>query len=152
MTRRRDTSTIDLFRDYQPKSVVARFAPEEVRAANCAARIAKAVSAALKKNGRSRATIAQLMSEYLGETVTDQMLNAYASQANERHNIPTHRLIALAVVTGDIRVINAMLQDTSFIAIDARFEALIRRELAREARDKLDREAASADAEWKASR
>ena len=82
----------------------------------------------------------------------EQMLDAYASQAREKHNIPTHRLVALAVVTGDIRLINALIADTNFIAVEARFESLIRRELAREARDRLDREINSADAQWKASR
>lgn len=152
MVRRRDTDTIDMFRDFTPKSVVARFAPEQVRAAKCSARVALAVAACLKECGRSRDVIAHLMSDYLGETVTGAMLDAYASQAREKHNIPTHRLIALAVVTGDIRLINALLADTSFIAVDGRFEALIRRELAREAVAKLEREATTADAEWRAKR
>ncbi|MGD9769522.1 MAG: hypothetical protein AB7U62_17950 [Pseudolabrys sp.] len=150
--KRRDDKTIDLFKDYTPKPVVARFAPEQVRAATCAARVAMAVSATLKDCGRSRDAIAQLMSEYLGETITSEQLYAYTSPARDKHNISTPRLVALAVVTKDVRLFNALLDGTGFIAVDARFETLIRRELAREARDKLDREITNADAEWKANR
>ncbi|MEX0753226.1 MAG: hypothetical protein WD073_09925 [Xanthobacteraceae bacterium] len=152
MSKRRDTATADLFRDFEPKPAVARYAPERVRAATCTARLARAVSETLKDCGHSRDVVAYRISEYLGERVSTDMLHAYSSTAKEKHSIPAHRLVALAVVTGDTRLANALLADTGMIAVDARFEALIRREMAREARDRLDREIAAADAQWRAGR
>ena len=152
MTRRRDSSTPDLFRDFTPPPVVARYEAERVRAATMSMRLARAVSEALRNCGRSRDVIAHLMSEWLGEPVSAAMLDAYASAARDKHNIPAHRLIALAAVTRDARLINALLADTGLIAVDEKYEALIRREMAKEARERLDREIAAADATWRAGR
>jgi hypothetical protein len=148
----RDAATLDLFEDYEPRAVVARFDESLVRAANQRARVSRAIAAALRDGAFERAAVAEEMSAYLGERVSEAMLNRYASQGAEDHAIPAHRLIALAVITGDARVINAMLADTGLIAIDQKFEALIRRERAREAADRMTREAARADAEWRAKR
>lgn len=149
----RDTHTLDLFREFKPKPVVERFPEERVRGATHAARIARAVSEALKECGRSRDAVAQAMSEYLGEPVSRAMLDAYASPARASHAIPAHRLLALAVVTGAAKpLINALAADAGLIAIEAGYEALIRREMAREAAERLTREAAAADAQWKAGR
>lgn len=151
MKRAADSATPDLFRDYTPAPVVQRFSQERVRAARTSTRIARAVAEAIKQSKLSRAQIAEAMSGD-GETVSTAVLNQYSSTANDRHNIPAHRLVALAVVTGDVRLLNAALEATPFVAVDARFEPLIRRELAKEAREKLDREIGAADAQWRAGR
>jgi hypothetical protein len=150
--RKRDTATPDLFRDYVVPTVVERFAPERMRAATVTMRVARAIAEALKNDGRSRADIAREMSTYLGDTVTEAMLNQYASPSNDKHNIPAHRLLALLAVTGDARLINALLEDAGLIAVSAKYEVLIRRELAKEARERLDREIAATDAQWRAGR
>lgn len=152
MTRRRDSETPDLFRDFTPAPVVERFSPERVRAARASSRIARAVAEAIKQSRKSRADVAKAMSEYLGENISAAMLDQYTSTANETNNIPAHRLVALLAVTGDVRVINAALQDSPFVAIDARYEPLIRREMLKEAGDRIAREQATADAQWRASR
>jgi hypothetical protein len=152
MTRRRDPETPDLFRDFTPAPVVMRFSPERVRAARASARISRAVAEAIKQSRRSRGQIALAMSAYLGEDVSAAMLDQYTSTANDKNNIPAHRLIALLAVTGDARVINAALHDTSLVAVDAKFEPLIRREMAKEARDRLDREISAADAQWRVNK
>jgi hypothetical protein len=152
MTRRRDVATPDLFQAFVPAPVVERFSAERVRAASCSARIARAVAEAIKQSHKSRADVANEMSVCLGEEISVAMLDQYTSTANEKNNIPAHRLVALLAVTGDVRVINAALQDTTFVAVDAKFEPLIRREMAKEARDRLDREIAAADAQWKVSK
>lgn len=152
MTRRRDSATPDLFQDYAPAPVVERFAPERVKAARASARIARAVAESIKLSRRPRHDIAKDMSDYLGEEVSVAMLDQYTSTANEKNNIPAHRLVALLAVTADIRIVNAALHDTGFVAIDARYEPLIRREMLKEARDRLDREQAAADAQWRASK
>lgn len=152
MSRKRDTATPDLFRDYVVPDVVARFEPERMRAATVAMRVARAISEALKNDGRPRAAIANEMTAYLGDTVTEQMLHQYAAPSNERHTIPVHRLLALYAVTGDARLINAVLADSGLIAVADKYEVLIRRELAKEARERLDREIAATDAQWRAGR
>ena len=152
MKRARDSGTVDMFSEYAPPEVVERFAPERVRAAKCSARIARAAAEAIRESKHARDVIAQLMADYLGEHISVAMLDQYTSTANEKNNIPAHRLIALFVVTRDVRLINALLADTDVVAISARYEALIRREMAREARDRLDREIHAADAEWRAGR
>ena len=45
-----------------------------------------------------------------------------------------------------------MLTDTDMIAVPAKYEALIRREVAKDVRDRLDREICAADTEWRARR
>ncbi len=152
MKRRRDPHTSDLFRDYTPAPVVARFEPERVRAVRMSARIKRAVAEAIKDCSHNRDSIAHLMSEQLGERITTAQLDQYTSTANENSNISAHRLIALFSVTRDVRLINALLQDSGFIAVDAKFEALIFREIAKEKRDQLDRDIAAADAQYKAGR
>ena len=159
MSRRRDPDTVDLFSEFTPAPVVERFSPERIRAAHAAARIARAVAEAIKESGLAapglppaRDQIAREMSDYLGESVTPAMLDQYSSTANEKNNIPAHRLVALLAVTGDARIVNAALHDTGFVAVDARYEPLIRREMLKEAGEKLAREQAAADVEWRAKR
>jgi len=147
---KRDLGTIDLFREYEPKPAVLRYAPERVRAATLGGQLARAIAETLRDQvTKSREALAAEMSEYLGERVTPAMLNQYASQANDKHNIPAHRLIALVVVTGDARLLNALLAEAGFVAVPEKYEALIRRELAKEAQAKLAREVEAADREWR---
>jgi hypothetical protein len=61
--------------------------------------IAASVSRALRDDDRSRESIALAMSELLGEEVTRWMLDAYASEARETHNISAGRFYALIAVT-----------------------------------------------------
>jgi hypothetical protein len=153
MAKRRDGSTLDLFRDFEPPAVVDRYAPERVRSYKVAGRIAAAVAETLKTCGRPRSEIARAMSDYLGERVSEAMLNQYAAPSAEGHTIPAHRLVALAVVTDDgSRLANALLADTGLIAVDGKYEALINRELADEAIEKLQRRRNAADAQWRSGR
>jgi hypothetical protein len=147
--RRRDTATIDLFREYEPTPVVRRFDDEEIKAWSAARRLARAISAAL--DGFKRDEIAAAMSEQLGETISKATLDAYASP-EKPHAIPAHRLAALVAATGDERLINALLGDLGLIAVPAKYEALLKRERARELKEKLEREEQAADAQWRASR
>lgn len=150
--KQRDTKTLDIFGAFTPEPVVERFPAERVRAASLPALVARAVSETLKDCGLPRAKVAADMSAFLDERVTEAMLNAYASAARESHNIPAHRLIALALVANDARLLNAVLEDADFIVVSAKYEPLIRREMAREARDRLDREIDANEAEWRARR
>ena len=152
MKRRRDLQTPDLFKDYQPPAVVSRFSPERIKAVRVSARIKRAVAEAIRDCGLGREVIAQQMSAQLGEPITPAQLDQYTSTANEKNNIPTHRFMALYGVTGDVRLINALLEGTGVIAVESKYEALIFREMAKEQREKLDSDIAAADAQWRGNR
>jgi hypothetical protein len=152
MKRRDDSGTLELFGDVAPRPVVARYDEQLVHAGNQRGRLARAVAAALRNHNADRAGIATEMSAYLGERVSEGMLNRYASQGAEDHAMPAHRLVALAVITGDARLINALLGDTGLVAVEAKYEPLIRREMLREVKASLENELAAADAAWRAKR
>lgn len=149
--RARDSQTVDLFRDYQPAPVVERFDAAALQSWSLAGRLSKAVSLTLTEADDSRADIAKLMSEFLQDEVSKASLDAFASQAKE-HSISAIRLVALVSVTGDPRALNALLEEIGLIAVPKKYEALLRREKARELRERAEREEQAADAQWKATR
>lgn len=151
MTRRRDTLTGDLFRDYQPKPVVERFDPEAVQSWSLAGRLSKAVGLTLAECGQSRVEIARAMSDYLKDEVSKASLDAFASQAKE-HSISALRLAALVAVTGDPRALNALLEDQGLVVVPRKYEALIMREMADEAIQRATRDRDAFDAAWRAKR
>jgi hypothetical protein len=79
------------------------------------------------------------------------MLDKYASQGAE-HTISAARLAALVAVTGDPRPMNALLESIGLIVVPKRYEWLIRRERALELQRLAEKEAAAADAQWRAKR
>lgn len=149
MPPRRDPLTIDLFRDYAPAPVVERFDADAVKAFSLAAKLSKAVSLTLA--GTNRAETAEAMSEYLGDEVSKGMLDNYASQAKE-HSISAVRLAALVHVTGDVRALNALLEDAGLIVIPKQYEPLILDRVLEETIERLERQKQAARAQWKASR
>lgn len=151
MTRRRDISTLDLFRDLEPAPVVPRFEAADVRAWSRSRSLSRAIALTLDEDGRSREEIAQALSERIGERVSKAMLDNYAAQEKD-HAISALRLVGLVAVTGDARALQELLADAGLIAIDRKYEALLRRERARELRERLEQEERAADAEWRAKR
>lgn len=86
--------------------------PEPAREAGDLAGFSAMVSASvarmLGQDGRDRQKIAVAMSQLLGERVSKEMLDAYASEARAEHNIPTARWWALVAVTARFDVADAM--------------------------------------------
>lgn len=78
---------------------VPRPARQEAELAGFDRLLASTVARILKEDTRSRDEIAGAMSALLSEQVTKLMLDAYASEAREQHNIPAHRFLALIAVT-----------------------------------------------------
>ncbi len=152
MMRKRDTFTVDLFRDYQPEPVVDRFRDDEVKAWSLSGRLSKAIARSMEESGIPREEIAAQMAELTKTSISKAMLDAYASQAKEQNQIPAVRLAALVAITGDARPLNVLLEDAGLIAIPKKYEALLKRERARELREQLEREERAADAEWRAKR
>ncbi|KAA5603748.1 DNA transposition protein [Roseospira marina] len=117
----RDTRTLDLFTDWQPRDPVERYAPEATRAASLRDRISRAVAVTLKECDQPRETVAEAMSAYLGEEVSKNMLDAYASQGRGEHTIPFLRVIALWHVTGDARLMQLGAEEMGHAVIDQHF-------------------------------
>lgn len=99
---RGDNKTMDLLA-WEGEHVVDRYDLDRVRTSTLRDKIARAVSETLTDAEPSREDIAGAMSKWLGEDVTKNMLDAYASEAREDHTIPYLRLLALVHVTGDLR-------------------------------------------------
>lgn len=121
--------------DWTPPETVKAFPPELVRGATLAARISRAVSVALRDCPHTREQIAADMSAHLGQTVTVDMLNAYASPARESHNITLPRYLAVMHATGDRRLAEMLVEDMDWAVIERKYLAHIELALAREHAD-----------------
>jgi len=148
----RDEISLDLFRDVEPAAIVERFPEDEVRSDTLTGKLSRAVKATLNAFDRSRDEVATAISDYLGDDCSGSMLDKYASQGAERHTISAVRLAALVAVTSDPRPLNALLESLGLIVVPKRYEWLIRRERANELKKLAEREAAAADAQWRAQR
>lgn len=122
MAQRRPGPVQPSLLDWAPS---APYAEGDVRAASLAGRISRAVAQTLRDCPLDRDAIAARMSAYLGERVSPGVLNAYASQAREEHNISAVRLVALAHATGDTRLLELLLQPFDLTAISRRLLPMI---------------------------
>ncbi|MCV9907350.1 hypothetical protein OIV19_06940 [Brucella sp. HL-2] len=78
MSRRRDPFTLDIFRDYAPPAdVIVRHDPEVSKGGTLDVQISRILSVAMERSGKSRDTIAEEMSAYLGNRVSKDMLDGY---------------------------------------------------------------------------
>lgn len=73
-------------------------------------KVASAVAAILKRDGRSRFEIAGQVSALLDADVTKYMLDAYSSESRDGHNISMGRFLALVVATQSFDVLDALLR------------------------------------------
>ena len=149
---RRDPNTPDLFRDWQPPQVAAQLPGDAPRGGTLGGRISRAVSLALGASGLSRETIAAQMSEYLGETVTKNMLDGYASQAREDHRITLERFLALIEVTGQTGLLGFAAEQFGMVVVPSRYAELIELHFIDEQREALERRRATLSAKWRAGR
>ena len=73
-------------------------------------KVASAVAAMIKRDGRSRFEIAGQVSALLDSNVSKEMLDAYSSEARDGHNISFARLLALTVATQGFDVLDALMR------------------------------------------
>ena len=138
MTMARHPGQADLL-DWAPPQPVARFPEEQVRASTFAARLSRAVAAALHDAEAEREAIAARMSTFLGERISPSMLDAYASQAREDHKISVPRFLALLHATKDRRLLELLAEPMGWAVIERRHLPLIEVAAIREREDELRR-------------
>lgn len=137
-----DNATLDLL-NWEPPEAAVRFEDSDVRGATLSTRICRAMTLAIKDCGKNREQIAAEMSDYLGETVSVQMLNAYTSEARETHTINVCRFAAMVHATKDWRMLSIIPELFGFAVVDDRYISLIRATQMREKAAELDRLAAA---------
>ena len=134
---RKDNLTLDLL-DWQPPKAEVSFEPEEIRAHTLYSKFTRAISLATKECPKSRSEIAADMSAYLGEDVTKNMIEAYASPARETHVINLPRFAALIHATKDYRLLSLLPELFGFAVVEDKYLHIIRREAMKEKRAELD--------------
>ena len=125
--------------------------PARVRTASLRSKIARAVSETLSDSEMGRAEIAIAMSDWLGEDVSKNMLDAYASEARADHTIPFLRLLALVHVTGDVRLLQLGAEMFGHVVADAKYLAWIRVGMQADRREQADRLRQEIDREFDAT-
>lgn len=151
MSRHRDRLTPDLF-EWQPPRVAVGFEPEQLAGNRLGSKISRAVALALKDCGKTRAEIAQQMSEELGYAVSADMLDAYASEAKESHRITLERFVALITVTGCLDLLGFVVGLFGHVVVPERYASLIELHLIEEHEREVARRKQAVEAKWRAGR
>jgi hypothetical protein len=148
---RGDNRTMDLL-SWQPPEPQVSFPREQIRAHTINATFARAISRALKDCSKHRSEIANAMSVYLGENVTENMLNAYASEARDNHKINMPRFMALVHATEDYRLLSLLTEGFEFAVIPKKYLPLIEQALLDDKIEELTRARKIAKRQWKGAR
>ena len=93
--------TGDLF-DWQPPQVAVGYSADIAGRGRLDNKIARLIGQALRDardDGQSRTQIAKAMSEYLGRSISEAMLNKWSSEGSEDHRIPLDAFMALVHAT-----------------------------------------------------
>ncbi len=125
MKKKRCEVTSDLF-DWTPAKITKEYEKQAVKAQSANAKYAKAVALTLLECHLSREEIASQMSDYLNENISENMLNAYASETRAAHMISVSRLEALIFVTKDSRLLSLIAEIFQLIVVDSMFSHLIK--------------------------
>ena len=124
---------------WTPPQAELSFDERAVRGASLDARISRAVSVAMRECGKPRKQLAREMSAYLGEEISQPMLDAYASVARDGHRIPAARLLALVHATGDRRLLQLLAEPMGWAVVEKKHLVLIELAAAREQEEALRR-------------
>lgn len=119
--------------------VIERFDDHSVQAASMRARIAKAISVMLTDTLYSRKEVAERMTDWLGEKVTENMLNAYASEARSDHSVSFLRMLALVHVTEDTRLLQIAAELVGHSVISDRYLPWVEVGQLADKKDEIDR-------------
>lgn len=92
--------------DFEPRSTLA----SDGMLAGLDRQIASAVSRILKDDDRDRYDVAAAMSRILDADVSKSMLDKYASESSEEHNISAGRFLVMIAATGRYDLLEALLR------------------------------------------
>jgi hypothetical protein len=134
MSRRRDPHTLDLLA-WEPPKVAVGYGEDVTGRGALDNRISKAVSRALKdakEDGQSRGSIARQMSEFLGRSISEDMLNKWASEASDQHRITLDAFIAMIDATGAHDLIGVVTGAFGLVAVPEKYSDMIEDQLLEE--------------------
>jgi len=137
----RNPSQLDLLNDWVPPTATMRFSDALVRAGTMAGSICRAIAATLRESEKTRPEIAKQMSDFLGQDVPKNMLDAYASQGREDHSISLVRFIALIHATRDRRLLEMVAEQFGWSVIERKHLKMIELAQVEERLDELRRHA-----------
>lgn len=123
-----------------PSNPVVAYVADRVKASSFSRSVSKAVAETLKNCGRPRAAVAEAMSDYLGETVSENILNGYAAEGRDDLIINLVRLDALLAVTKDRRLLQLIAERHGWAVVEGRHLAAIQLAEAHERRAAADRD------------
>lgn len=124
---RRDTLTPDLFA-WQPPKVAVGYSEDVTGRGALDNRIARAISRALKdakERGMSRSQIAKAMSDYLGRSISEDMLNKWASEAADSNRITLDAFMALIDATSSHDLMGLVVSGFGYVAVPERYSDMI---------------------------
>ncbi|MFB2531002.1 hypothetical protein ACEYYA_02425 [Paracoccus sp. p3-h83] len=154
MSRRRDPLTKDLF-DWQPPAVSVGYSDEVTGRGRLDNKISRLIGQALRDardDGLTRVAVARAMSEYLGRTVSEAMLNKWSAEGSEDHRIPLDAFIALVHATGALDLLGFAPAEFGLTVIASEYAELIRLQLIRDKRHELEAQERLLEAKIKARR
>ncbi len=131
---RGDRATSDLF-SWEPPPVAVGYSEEVSGRGELQNRIARLISRALRDardDGKPRGQVAQELGRELGRTVSEDMLDKWASEASEAHRIPLDAFIALIRVTGAHQLLGFVPEMFGFVVVEKKYEAIIELQLLEE--------------------
>lgn len=149
MARRPDSSTLDLFQDWQPPKVAVAPVAEDVRGP-MDLQIARLIKRAL--DGHERAVVAKAMSELLGRPVSAATLDAWASPAKTANRIPLDAFAALIEATGAMTLLGWLPAIHGFVVVPEKYADLIELHLLEEKEAEIARRKAAVTARYKGGR
>ncbi len=146
--------TGDLF-DWQPPHVAVGYSADVAGRGRLDNKIARLIGQALRDardDGQSRAQIARAMSDYLGRSISEAMLNKWSSESSDEHRIPLDAFIALVAATGAKDLLGFAPGEFGMAVIASKYAKLIRRQLLRDKRHEIEAQERLLEAEIKANR
>lgn len=134
MARARDPLTKDLF-EWTPPTVAVGYSADVIGRGRLDNKIARIIAQALRDardDGMTRSQVARDLGGYLGRSVSEAMLNKWASEGAEDHRIPLDAFIGLVHVTGARELLGFVPGEFGLTVIEEEYAALIEERLLEE--------------------
>ncbi|MGE0256964.1 MAG: hypothetical protein AB7N54_20050 [Alphaproteobacteria bacterium] len=144
---RRDTGTLDLLA-WAPPQIDARFDPSRVRAHSDRVRMARAIAEAIKESSKSRDAIHAAMVEHLGRDFGRHAFDRCTAPSAE-NEFSVSKLIAFLAAVPDLRVVNALLEGTEFVAIPRQYLGAVEEAICADQLEALEARRKAARRQWK---